>query len=129
MTSINIERLTPATLIFRKDDADFGPYGDFAEVQECEFDGHDYVVTARFLESNGARSWVGDLEVTFIVEPGETVEYGGVNAPRLRDKSVIGKDEWDAKFAADMAATGAMISEANAKCADMRGDGFKVAAE
>tara|TARA_R110000851_G_C13100092_1_gene568100 strand:+ start:5358 stop:5756 length:399 start_codon:yes stop_codon:yes gene_type:complete len=96
MTSIPIERLRSPTLIHHKG-GDFGTYGDFAEVQDVEFDGHEYIITARFLESDGARDWVGGTEVRFTVEPGSTVTYGGRSAPLLRDVREIGDDERAAK--------------------------------
>jgi hypothetical protein len=121
-----IERLRAPTLIHHKG-GDFGTYGDFAEVQDIDFDGHDYVITARFLEGDGARDWVGDNEVTFTVAPGSTIAYGGRAAPLLRDVREIGDDELRAKIEANNAATVSMIAEANARCADMRGEVMQAA--
>jgi len=118
MTSIQIERLKEATRVYHKG-GDFGS-GDFAEVQSVEFDGHGYMVSALFIESNGATDWAGETEVQFYVDAGESVMFGGRGEPALRDAADVSRDEWEAKIEANDAAIDALISEANAKCADIR---------
>lgn len=93
-TVIPIERLKAATVIHRVGD-DFGPTGDFAEVQGIEFDGESYIVTARFLE--GADDHVGDTEVRFAVDAGGSIDFGGRGEPSLRIDAEISFDEWKAK--------------------------------
>jgi hypothetical protein len=97
MTTIPIERLRSPTIIHRIG-GDFGPFGAFAEVQDIQFDGQ-YTITARFLW--GDDDHVGETEVRFIVEAGETVDFGGRGEPKLRPEADVLVDEWQAKIEAN----------------------------
>lgn len=111
MTSIQIERLTTETQIYLNELSWSGmtaPFHGCAFVDAIEFDGYGYALT------------LGDER--HYVDAGEAVTFGGVGEPVLRPLADVSVDELDAKFEADMAATSSMISEANAKCADMRGE-------
>lgn len=91
---INIERLAPDTIIHRVG-LDFGPFGSFAVVQSSEFNGESYAVSALFLDEDGE---VSSHAVEFIVDAGETVEFGGRGEPVLRAEADVTADEWDAKL-------------------------------
>lgn len=94
--TIQIERLKAPTIIHRVG-GDFGPFGAFAEVQDVEFDGHSYIVTARLVEDDEATDWVGDTEVVFVVDAGGSVQFGGRDEPKLRGESDVSFEEWQAK--------------------------------
>lgn len=101
-THINIERLKPSTVIHRSDDYDFGPFGSFAAVQDIEFDGFGYTVTARMIHSD--HGYVTDREVQFILDAGDTVQFGGLGELVLRDEDDVSAEEWQAKSDATDAA-------------------------
>lgn len=97
MTTIQIELLKAPTIIHRTG-GDFGPFGAFAEVQDVQFDGESYSVTARFIE--GDDDHVGETEVEFIVGAGECITFGGRGEPKLRADADVTAEEWAAKVEA-----------------------------
>lgn len=107
---VNIERLKAPTIIHRIG-GDFGPFGGFAEVQDIQFDGEFYIVTARLI--GGDEGYVTDTEVQFNVWAGESVDFGGLGEPVLRNKDDVTLEEWQAKIAADNAVIDALIAEQN----------------
>lgn len=93
--SISIERLKHSTRIHRSDDFDFGPFGAFAEVQDVEFDGYVYTVTALMIDPD--YGYATDHEVQFVVDAGQTVDFGGIGEPALRAEADVSDEEWEAK--------------------------------
>ncbi|MGV8950114.1 MAG: hypothetical protein ACOH2M_03350 [Cypionkella sp.] len=92
---IPIELLKAPTRIHRADDFDFGPFGSFAEVQDVEFDGYGYTVTARMIDPD--YGYATDHEVQFVVDAGQSVDFGGVGEPKLRTEGDVSDEEWEAK--------------------------------
>lgn len=109
---IAIERLKICTIIHRADAFDFGPFGSFAEVQDIEFDGYGYTVTARLIV--GDEGAVSDTDVEFIVDAGHSVAFGGLGEPSLRAEDDVTDEEWEAKgeaISADIDRIQGMINE------------------
>lgn len=114
---IPVERLLSGTIIHRADDFEFGPFGSFAEVQDIEFDGYGYTVTARLLTEAGH---AGEDEVQFIVDASQSVEFGGLGEPRMRSEADVPDEEVSAKLDADIAATNSLITKIEALHAQTR---------
>jgi hypothetical protein len=94
--TIPIERLTTGTLIYRKG-GDFGPFGGFAEVQTVDFDIDGfYTIEALTMDTDGVVDWIGTDTISFTVDAGGEVEFGGRGEPRQRADSDIIPEEWAA---------------------------------
>lgn len=110
MTSIPIELLKAPTIVHHTG-GDFGPHGGFAEVQDIEFNGEGYIVTALLIEDDESYDWVGETEVQFVVDAGDTVDFGGRGEPVLRAEADVSVMEWQAKFDGTMRAIDALVAK------------------
>ena len=114
---IPIERLIHETWIA----APSGP----ARAIAITFDGSGYGIDLRYGESDDG------YEEYLYVDAGGSVEFAGVGEPRMLDEKFVTADEWEAKTAANDAATEAMlgkIAALHADTAEMQAEMFGVPA-